>query len=212
MLLFDVLVQQGPPVDDEQSVGVVVRAGYAPELTGGHKLAHKDAAPSLDPLPAVIGELHVLGIDADGVAVDAEDRARSHDVRVEALFLEGVVLRKAGLVHEVHGLLHRVFDVLVIRGEREEVVVEHLDVTLGLHLQRLVHGAPLDEDRDVAVQYVDLLMGIGDHAPGRDDARHADDDATGEEQSADDSHQLDLVFQILDYHILSVVIVILCVR
>ena len=177
------------------------------ELTGGHKLPHQDAAAALDPLPAVVGELHVLGVHPDGVAVDAEHGARTHDVGVEALLLEGVVLREARLVHEVHGLLHRVLDVLVVRGEGEEVMVEHLHVALRLDLQRLFHGAPLDEDRDVAVQDVHFLVRVGHHAPGRKDARHADDDAAEQEQPADDADQPDLVFKVLDYHIACFIVV-----
>ena len=99
VLLFDVLVQQGPPVHDQKAVRVVVRAGDPAELSGCDELAHQDAAAALDALPAVVGELHILRVDLDGVAVDAEDRARTHDVRVEALLLEGVVLRQARLVH-----------------------------------------------------------------------------------------------------------------
>ena len=208
VLLFDVLVQERPPVHDQQAVGVVVGAGDPPELTGRHQLPHQDAAPALDPLPAVVGEFHVLRVHPDGVAVDAEHGARSHDIRIEAFLLEGVVLRKACLVHEVHGLLHRVLDVLVIRGEREEIVVEHLHVALRLDLQCLVHGASLHEDRDVAVQDVHFLVCVGDHPAGREDTCYADDDAAQQEQSANDPDQLDLVFQILDYHISFVSVVI----
>jgi hypothetical protein len=87
-------------------------------------------------------------------------------------------------------------------------MVEHLHMALRLDLQRLVHGAALDEDRDVAVQDVHFLVCVGHHAPGREDARHADDDAACEEQPADDADQPDLVFKVLDYHIASFIVVI----
>ena len=35
--LFDILVEQGAPVDDEQSVGIVVGSGYTLQLTGSDK-------------------------------------------------------------------------------------------------------------------------------------------------------------------------------
>ena len=87
-------------------------------------------------------------------------------------------------------------------------MVEHLHMALRLDLQRLFHGAPLDEDRDVAVQDVHFLVRVGHHAPGREYARHTDDDAAEQEQPADDADQPDLVFKVLDYHIACVIVVI----
>ena len=87
-------------------------------------------------------------------------------------------------------------------------MVEHLHVALRLDLQRLVHRAALDEDRDVAVQHVYLLVRVGHHPAGREYARHADDDAAEQEQPADDADQPNLVFKVLDYHIACFIVVI----
>ena len=127
--LLDVPVQQRAPVHDEQPVGVVLRARHTLELSGSDQLAHQDVAPAFDALPSVVGELHFLTVEADAVAEDAEHRTRAHDIRVETFFLQRIVLRKSGLVHQVHGLLHRVADVFVVRRQREEVMVDFLYIS-----------------------------------------------------------------------------------
>ena len=124
--LFDVLVQQCAPVHDEQTVGVVLRAGHPLELSGGDQLAHQDVAPPLDALPSVVGELHLGRVEPDAVAEDGEYGTRTEDVAVEAFLLEGVVLCQPRLIHQVHGFLHRVADIFVIRCQCEEVVVDFL--------------------------------------------------------------------------------------
>ena len=75
--LFDVLVQQGAPVHDEQPVWVVLCPGYTLELSCRHQLTHQDVAPSLDALPSVVGELHLLLVEGHAVAIDGEHRTRT---------------------------------------------------------------------------------------------------------------------------------------
>lgn len=73
-------------------------------------------------------------------------------------------------------------------------MVEHLDMTLGFHVKRLLHGRLTYQYRHVAVQHVHLFLGVRHHCAGRPDTRYADDDAPHEKGGADDSHQLDFVF------------------
>lgn len=125
-LLLDVLVQQCAPVHDEQPVRVVLRPGYTLELSRRNQFAHQDIAAPFDTLPPVVGKLHLLLVEGDTVAENRKDGARSQDVRVETFFLERVVLCQARFVHQVHRFLHRVADVLVVRGKREKVVADFL--------------------------------------------------------------------------------------
>ena len=128
--LLDVLVQQCAPVHDEQPVRVVLRPGYTLELSRCNQFAHQDIAAPFDTLPSVVGKLHLLLVEGDAVAENRKDGARSQDVRVETFFLERVVLCQARFVHQVHRFLHRIADVLVVRGKREKVVVDFLYILL----------------------------------------------------------------------------------
>ena len=97
-------------------------------------------------------------------------------------------------IDQIHRLLHRIADVLVIGSKRKEVMVEHLDMALCLHIQRFLHRGAVHQYGHVAVQYIHLLLRVRHHAARRPDARHRDDDAAHEERRADDAHQLDFVF------------------
>ena len=105
---------------------IVLRPRHALHLSRRHQFTHQNIAPSLYPLPTVVGELHLLLVELDAVAKDAEHGTRTHDVVVEAFFLQGVVLSQARLVHQIHRLLHRITDVLVVGSKREEVMVDFL--------------------------------------------------------------------------------------
>ena len=148
----------------------------------------------------MVGELHLFLIEVDAVAEDGEDRTCTHDVRVEAFFLQGIVLCQSRFIYQIHGFLHRIFDVLVIRSKREEEMVEHFNVALCFHIQGLFHGGTLYQYGHVPVQYIHFLLCIRHHAPCRPDAGDADKDAADQEAAADDCYQLDFVFKILDYH------------
>jgi hypothetical protein len=81
--------------------------------------------------------------------------------------------------------------------------MEHLHMTLRLYIERLVHRGTIHKDRDITIQHIDFLLSICHHSSGSPDARQTDDDAADQEQSADNHYQLDFVFEILYYHILS---------
>jgi len=107
-------------------VGVVLRARHAPELPGRYQLAHQDVAAPLDALSSVVRELHRTLVEPDAVAEDGEHGARSQYVGVESALFERVVLRQSGFVHQIHRLFHRIADILVIRRQGKEVVVDFL--------------------------------------------------------------------------------------
>ena len=67
---------------------VVLRSGNTLQLTCRHQLTGQDARPSLDALSAVVSELHLLLVEADRVAENAEYGTRTHDIIVESLLLE----------------------------------------------------------------------------------------------------------------------------
>ena len=124
--LVDILVQQRAPVHNEQPVRVVVRARHALELTCRDQFTGEDVAAPLNALMTVVGELHPLPVESDAVADNREYRARAEDIVVKTFLLERVVLRQTRLVHQIHRLLHRVADILVIGREGEEIVVDFL--------------------------------------------------------------------------------------
>ena len=182
-------------------MGVVVRPGNTFELSCRDKLSGKDACSSLNTLAAIVGELHLLFVEVDAVAEDAEHGTRTHDIGIEAFLLQRVVLGKTCLINQIHGFVHGVFDVLVVRSQGEEIVVEHLHMGLGFHIESLLHGASLDKDGHIAIQHIYFLMGIGHHYLGCPNAGDTDDDTAQKEEGADNQNQLDLVFEILDNHI-----------
>ena len=179
---------------------VVLCPGNTFQLSCGDKLTHQNARASLYALTAIVGKLHLVLVELDAVTEDAEHGTGTHDVGVEAFFLQGVVLGKTCLIDKVHGFFRCVLDVLVIRGKREEKLVEHFHMALGFHIQRFLHRASIHEDRHCAVKDIDLLVGIIDHRPGCPDAGDTDDDAARKEEGADNQHQLDFVFEILYNH------------
>ena len=87
----------------------------------------------------------------DAVTEDAEHGTGSHDIGVKTFLPESVVLGKTRLINEVHRLLCRVLDVLVIRSKCEEELVEHFHMALGFYIKRFFHRASTYKDRHIAV-------------------------------------------------------------
>ena len=109
---------------------VVVRPGNTFELSCRDKFSGKDACSSLDTLASIVGELHLLFVEVDAVAEDAEHGTRTHDIGIEAFLLQRVVLGKTCLINQIHGFVHGVFDVLVVRSQGEEIVVDFLYIMI----------------------------------------------------------------------------------
>ena len=107
-------------------MGVVLRSRYSLELSGRDQFTHQNAAAPFDALPSIVGELHFLPVEGHAVAENRKDGARTQNVGVESLLLERVVLCKSRLIYQVHRLLHRVADILVVRRKREKIVVDFL--------------------------------------------------------------------------------------
>ena len=105
---------------------VVVGTGDTLQTAGCNEFTHQYTAASLDALTAIVGKFHRLGIYLDAVTVDAEYGTCTHDIGIKSLFLQSVILCKTGFIHQIHGFLHRIADILVIRGEGEEVMVDFL--------------------------------------------------------------------------------------
>lgn len=59
--------------------------------------------------------------------------------------------------------------------------MEHFHMTLGFHIECFFHGATLNENRYIAIQYVHFLMRIRYHYLGSPNAGDADDDTTHKE-------------------------------
>ena len=79
--------------------------------------------------------------------------------------------------------------------------MEHFYMTLGFHIEGFLHRATLYQDRHITVEDINLLLCIRDHDTGCPDAGDTDNDAAYKEQTANNHHQLDLIFEILYYHI-----------
>ena len=109
---------------------VVVSSRHSFQLSCRHQFTGQHIGSALDTLSAVVGELHLLLVELDTVTEDAEHGTCSHDVGVETLFFQRIVLRQSSLIHQIHGFLHRVFDVLVIWCQCEEIMMENSDGTV----------------------------------------------------------------------------------
>ena len=67
---------------------VVVCTRYTLYLSCCHQLSRQNAGTTFYPLTAIVGELHLVLVKLDTVTEDAEYGTRTHDVGVEAFFLE----------------------------------------------------------------------------------------------------------------------------
>ena len=90
--LLYILVKEGTPINNEKTVGVILRPRNTTELTGGDNLTHEDGGAAFYTLATIIGELHIFLVELDTVTVDAKHTAGSHDVIIETFFLQCVVL------------------------------------------------------------------------------------------------------------------------
>ena len=172
---------------------VVVSPRNSFQLSCRHQFTGQHIGSALDALSAVVGKLHFLLVKLNAVTKDAEHGTSSHDVGVESLFLQCIVLRQSCLIHQIHGFLHRVFDVLVIGCQCKEVVMEHLDMTLCFHIQCLIHRRTLHQNWHVAIQHIDFVLCIHHHILRRPDAADAYQHTPNQKQATDDSHQLHLI-------------------
>ena len=91
-LLVNILVEQGSPVHYQQSMWVVVSSRHSFQLSCRHQFTGQHIGSTLDALSAVVGELHLLLVELDTVTEDAEHGTCSHDVGVETLFFQRIVL------------------------------------------------------------------------------------------------------------------------
>ncbi len=103
---------------------VVVSSRHSFQLSCRHQFTGQHIGSALDALSAIVGKLHLPLVKLDTVTEDTEHGTCSHNIGVEALFLQCIVLRQSRLIYQIHGFLHRVFDVLVIRCKREEEMME----------------------------------------------------------------------------------------
>ena len=49
-------------------------------------------------------------------------------------------------------------------------MMEHLHMTLGFHIERFFHRTAIDEDWHIAIEDINLLVGIVHHGAGGPDA------------------------------------------
>ena len=56
--LLQILVKQGSPVDNQQTIGIVLRSGHSFQLTCRHKLPPEDGGTALDTLAAIVGDMN----------------------------------------------------------------------------------------------------------------------------------------------------------
>ena len=71
---------------------IVLRPRHTLHLSRRHQFTHQDVAPSLYPLPSVVGERHLLLVELAAVTIDAEHCTRTHNTVIETLLLQRIVL------------------------------------------------------------------------------------------------------------------------
>ena len=67
---------------------IILRPWNSLQIALCHQLTHKDRCPSLNALTTIVGERHILFTESDAVTENTEDSTRSHDIAIEAFFLE----------------------------------------------------------------------------------------------------------------------------
>lgn len=155
---------------------------------------HEDIGSTLNPLPAIVGKGKRILVQPDTVTENTADGGCSYQIVIESLFLQCIILGKSCLIYEIHGFLHGIADILVIRSQCEEEMMKHLNITLCLYIEGLFHGGLLDKNRDISIQDIYLFLGITYHTSSNDYAAKADDHAAYEKEAADDHYHFNLVF------------------
>jgi hypothetical protein len=79
-LVIEVLVLEGTPVSDEQSMWIVLRPRDVLDLTGGDDASLQITAASLYQLRAIVGELPRLLVEMDAVTDDSTDSRGRDDI------------------------------------------------------------------------------------------------------------------------------------
>ena len=138
-------------------MGIVPRPWHGLNISGRDQRTLQVTGAPLDELRTVVGELPFLFVEVDGVAHDGADRRRGDDVGVKAVLVHRLLLFQRRAVRHVHGLAECPLDVVVVGRQVEEILMEELDVRLGLHREIGLQLRALGEERDVAVQYVYLV-------------------------------------------------------
>ena len=161
-LIIQIFVLQCSPVGDEQSVGIVLCPWHILYLTHGDDGAFEVTAATLDELCAEVLELLVMLVELDGVAFDGADRTARYDIRVEAVLFHGLFLFHCRSVCHVECLAEGPLDIVVIGRKVEEVLVEELDMCLGLHHEVGFLQTALGKEGNVTVEDVDLTALLTD--------------------------------------------------
>jgi len=184
--LLKVLVHDGTVVDYHEPVRILFRTLCALDVPFSHQLTVKYGCTPFDALSSVIDELHVAFIKLDAVGHDVELCRSGDDVVVEAALLERVVLHKTGLVDKVHGLFDVVLDVLFIRCQVEEQLMEAVDVCLDFDIECNLGVRLFGHEGDVPRKYIDFLPFVLGEDEGVDDhERHHDHGTQGHRHGHD---------------------------
>ena len=91
-MLLHILVQDGSPIYDEQTMRIVLRPWDSLQGAFRNQLSHEYGRSSLDALSSIIGERHFFPVKLDAVTEYTEHGTGTHDVAIEALFLQRIVL------------------------------------------------------------------------------------------------------------------------
>lgn len=78
--------------------------------------------------------------------------------------------------------------------------MKHFNMASSFHIKCFFHRCSLYQDRHIAIQNIDLLLGIIHHGFGSPDRRYADDDTAQQKEATDDCDESNLIFKVLYYH------------
>ena len=139
-------------------------------------------------------------VEQDRVTDDGADCRRGDDIRIETILLHGLFLFHCRTVGHIHRLSQRPFDVVIIGRQIKKVLVEELDVSLGFHHEVCFLLASLCQERDVAVEDVDLVALVGHQLCTIEYCEAADDCAPDHRHEDGEQGQPCFLFQTLYQH------------
>ena len=156
---------------------IIPGSGNRFNVPRGNHAALQVLGSALDELRSVVGKFPFVFIKLNGVTHDGTHRRRGDDVGVESVLIQSLFLLESRTIRHVHRLADRPLDVVVVRWQIEEVLMEELDMGLGFHREVRFQLGTLCKEGNVTVQYVNLLAFFRHERDAAPDGEPADEGA-----------------------------------
>ena len=148
-------------------MGIVLRPRHILQLSYGDDATLYAVGSALDHLCTIILETHLVFVEFNTVRYDGLYGWAGEQLRVKTCFLDGLLLPQGTLISQIHSFSKRPLQILVIWREIKEILMEQLDVCLGLDVKGHLVLTALCHKRYASVQHIHLLLLVSDQLGGK---------------------------------------------